>query len=73
MGTQMPYRTHCINARQLHADVDHGDGDDLPADAGVRQQVTNGDGLHGGQGALLLLHLLHLRLDVSFRPVPLQG
>lgn len=63
--------THRINARQLHADVDDHDGDDLPADTAVHEQAPDRNGLDGGQRALLLLHLLNLCLDISFCTVPL--
>lgn len=65
--------SHRINAGELHANVDHCNGDELPADATVCEQLTNGNGLDGGQRAQLLLHLLHLRLDVALIAVPLQG
>lgn len=66
------FPTHRINARQLHADVDHHDGDHLPAHTAVHEQAAHRQRLDGGQRALLLLHLLDLRLDVSFAAKPLQ-
>lgn len=41
--------THGIDARQLHADVDHSNSDDLPAHAAVLEQTTDREGLDGGQ------------------------
>lgn len=67
------FSTYCVDTGQLHADVDHRDGDDLPADAAVYEQAPDGDRVDGRQRALLLLHLLHLRLDVFIPAVPLQG
>lgn len=64
---------HRVNARQLHADVDHHDGEDLPADTAVCEQTADRQGLDRGERALLLLHLLHLSLDVPFFTEPLQG
>lgn len=72
-GKKTHFNTHCINAGELHADVDHRNGDKLPADATVREQAANRDCLDRGQGPQLLLHLLDLRLDVSLIAVPLQG
>lgn len=65
------FRTYCVNAGQLHADVEHRNGDDLPADGAVREQAANRDSLNGGQRALFLPHLFNLFLDVTFRTVPL--
>lgn len=67
------FNTHCVDARELHADVDHRNGDELPANAAVGEQATNRDRLDGGQGPLFLLHLLNLCLDVFLGAVPLQG
>lgn len=63
--------THGINPRQLHADVDHCNSEDLPADTAVHEEAADREGLHGGQRALLLLHLFNLSLNVSFSTEPL--
>lgn len=65
--------TYCINAGQLHADVDDDHGEDLPAHGAVKQERPHRHCVHGGEGSLLLLHFLDLRLDVAFGPVPLQS
>lgn len=69
-NTKTSRGSHRVDARQLHADVDHHDGEDLPADTSVCEQTPDGESLDGGQGALLFLHLLHLSLDVPLFTEP---
>lgn len=68
-----PLLTYSINAGQLHADVDHGHAENLPADCVIPDQPPDWQSLQGWKGTLLLLHLFDFCLDVAVGSVPLQG
>lgn len=56
--------THSVDSRQLLAHVHGNDGDQLPAEGGLRQQAEHGQASLGVLRLLLQAHLHHLRLHI---------
>lgn len=69
----MQRKTHCVDATELQSSEGNDDGDKLPANSLVPNQLHHrvaADTLHG---SFLLHHLLHLHGVVLVAPQPLQG
>lgn len=60
--------THSIDAAELQSDERDEDGEELPADVVVEEEVREPLDLHSLQGGVFSQHLLHLWSRVHFSP-----
>lgn len=68
-----PPTTHSIDAAQLQRDEDHDDGEELPADRAVQEELQHRAAADLLQVHLLLEHLLQVRPVVPSPPQPPQS
>lgn len=68
-----PPSTHSVDAAQLQRDEDHDDGEELPADRAVQEELQHRAAADLLQVQLLLEHLLQVRPVVPAPPQPPQS
>lgn len=62
--------THGVDATELQCGEGNDDGEELPADCSVLNQLHHRVAANVLQGGVLLQHLLHLPAVVIFAPQP---